>query len=642
MKLCFSLLGSLLLGSLLAMPVQAEQNTLTEAEKLAGWELLFDGKSADQFRNYQADGLSDGWVVENGVLTRKDKGAGDIITKKQYDSFELSIQYRISEEGNSGLMFHVQETEKRPWQTGPEIQIQDNVDGHDPQKAGWLYQLYKPARAPWQKKAEDDAGLDTEQILDATRPAGEWNEIYLRVTPNQSEVMMNGVSYYRFQKGSDEWNKRVAESKFSAYENFGKPTTGHICLQDHNDLVSFRNIKIRELPAENEVPDPSHGELSVKPVNAFPELTWENWDAVDEKGKVRPLRPIVITHANDGSGRMFVATQHGTIHVFPEGGKTKQTIEFLDIEEQVAPYTARGANEEGFLGLAFHPKYKDNGKFYVYYTSAEKAHTSVVSEFSVSKTDPNKADPKSERVLWTLEQPFANHNGGTIEFGHDGYLYIGLGDGGSANDPFDNGQDKSTLLGSLLRIDVDSKSDDLAYGIPKDNPFASKDGQKEIYAYGFRNIWRFSFDRETGDLWLGDVGQNLWEEIDVVEKGKNYGWNRYEGTHPFGNRSMEDADNAEMPVWEYDHQVGKSITSGYVYRGPSVKDLTGKFVYADYVTGKLWALDYDVANKKLNGNYSIESDKMPVLTFGEDEDGELYFSIETANGRGIYKFASSK
>jgi len=642
MKLCSSLLGSLLLGALLAMPVQAEQNTLTEAEKLAGWELLFDGKSADQFRNYKSDGLSAGWVVEDGVLTRKDKGAGDIITKKQYESFELSLQYRISKEGNSGLMFHVQETESRPWQTGPEIQIQDNVDGHDPQKAGWLYQLYKPARAPWQKKAEDEAGLDTEQILDASRPAGEWNEIYLRVTPNQSEVMMNGVSYYRFQKGSDEWNKRVAESKFSAYENFGKPTTGHICLQDHNDLVSFRNIKIRELPAENEVPDPSHGKLSVKPVNAFPDLTWENWDAVDEKGKVRPLRPIVITHANDGSGRMFVATQHGTIHVFPEGGKTKQTIEFLDIEEQVAPYTARGANEEGFLGLAFHPKYKDNGKFYVYYTSAEKAHTSVVSEFSVSKTDPNKADPKSERVLWTLEQPFANHNGGTIAFGPDGYLYIGLGDGGSANDPFDNGQDKSTLLGSLLRIDVDSPPSYQAYGIPKDNPFAKTDGQKEIYAYGFRNIWRFSFDRETGDLWLGDVGQNLWEEIDVVEKGKNYGWNRYEGTHPFGNLPAEDAEDAVAPVWEYDHQVGKSITSGYVYRGPSVKELQGKFIYADYVTGKLWALDYDVANNKLKGNYSIESDKMPVLTFGEDEDGEVYFSIETANGRGIYKFASSK
>ena len=615
-------------------------NQLTEAEKLAGWELLFDGESTDGWRNYKKDSVSDGWVVEDGMLIRKSKGAGDIITEKQYESFELSIEFKISPEGNSGIMFHVTEDEVRPWQTGPEIQINDNVNGHDPQKAGWLYQLYQPKRPNWVVKAEKNAGLEEQGVLDACRPAGEWNQIYLRQTPAQSEVMMNAVSYYRFNKGSDEWNKRVAESKFSKFENFGKPTKGHICLQDHNDLVSYRNIKIRELPADGGVPDPSHGELAIAPVEAFPGLEWDQWEPVNEAGKVQAMRPIVITHANDDSGRIFVATQDGMIHVLPEGAESKKTILFADMRSKSAPY--QKANEEGFLGLAFHPKHADNGKFYVYYTSKADPHTSVVSEFTVDPADANKALLDSEKILWKLEQPFSNHNGGTIAFGPDGYLYIGLGDGGSADDPFDNGQNLNTVLGSILRIDVDGKSDGKAYGIPKDNPFVGKeDAQPEIFAYGFRNIWRLSFDRETGDLWVGDVGQNLWEEIDIVEAGKNYGWNRWEGTHPFGDRDPSVAADAVMPIWEYDHGVGKSITSGYVYRGTSVPELQGKFLYSDYVTGKLWALEYDRDAKKVTKNYSIPSNKMPVLTFGEDQDGEVYFSIESANGRGIYKFASN-
>lgn len=615
-------------------------NQLTEAEKLAGWELLFDGESTDGWRNYKKDSVSDGWVVEDGMLIRKSKGAGDIITEKQYESFELSIEFKISPEGNSGIMFHVTEDEVRPWQTGPEIQINDNVNGHDPQKAGWLYQLYQPKRPNWVVKAEKNAGLEEQGVLDACRPAGEWNQIYLRQTPAQSEVMMNGVSYYRFNKGSDEWNKRVAESKFSKFENFGKPTKGHICLQDHNDLVSYRNIKIRELPADGSVPDPSHGELAIEPVEAFPGLEWDQWEPVNEAGKVQAMRPIVITHANDDSGRIFVATQDGMIHVLPEGAESKKTILFADMRSKSAPY--QKANEEGFLGLAFHPKHADNGKFYVYYTSKADPHTSVVSEFTVDPADANKALLDSEKILWKLEQPFSNHNGGTIAFGPDGYLYIGLGDGGSADDPFDNGQNLNTVLGSILRIDVDGKSGGKAYGIPKDNPFVGKeDAQPEIFAYGFRNIWRLSFDRETGDLWVGDVGQNLWEEIDIVEAGKNYGWNRWEGTHPFGDRDPSVAADAVMPIWEYDHGVGKSITSGYVYRGTSVPELQGKFLYSDYVTGKLWALEYDRDAKKVTKNYSIPSNKMPVLTFGEDQDGEVYFSIESANGRGIYKFASN-
>jgi len=640
MRLHHLVLATFALGCLWNSSSAGEgNNQLSEAEKLAGWKLLFDGKSTDGWRNYKKETVSDGWVIEDGALIRKDKGAGDIITDKRYDSFELSIEFKISPEGNSGIMFHVTEEEARPWQTGPEIQINDNVHGHDPQKAGWLYQLYQPQRPNWVLNVEKKAGLKHEGVLDACRPAGEWNHLYLRQTPEQSEVMMNGVSYYRFTKGSDEWNQRVADSKFSKYENFGKPTKGHICLQDHNDLVSYRNIKIRELPADGSAPDPSHAELNIEPVEAFPGLEWDQWSAIDESGKVTAMRPIVITHANDDSGRIFVATQDGMIHVLPEGAESKKTILFADMREKCAPY--KKANEEGFLGLAFHPKHAENGKFYVYYTSKADPHTSVVSELTVDPTDSNKALLETEKVLWKLQQPFPNHNGGTIAFGPDGYLYIGLGDGGSADDPFDNGQNLNTVLGSLLRIDVDNASDGKAYGIPKDNPFVGQeDAQPEIFAYGFRNIWRLSFDRETGDLWVGDVGQNLWEEIDLVEKGKNYGWNRWEGTHPFGDRDPAVAADSVKPVWEYDHGVGKSITSGYVYRGSSVPELQGKFLYSDYVTGKLWALEYDREAGKVKKNYSIPSNKMPVLTFGEDQDGEVYFSIESANGRGIYKFAS--
>ncbi len=631
---------SLMLAACAVTNGRAEHNTLTEAEKLSGWELLFDGKTTDGWRNYKKSGINEGWKVENGELIRADKGAGDIITEEQYESFELFVEYKISPGGNSGLMFHVTEEANTPWQTGPEIQILDNDKGRDPQKAGWLYQLYQPTRPAWVTQAEKAAGIEQKGPLDATRPAGQWNQLYLRQTPQQSEVMMNGVSYYRFTKGNEDWNKRVAASKFAKFEQFGKPTKGHICLQDHSDLVSFRNIKIRVLPKDGSVTDPVHGTLPVQAVEAFPGLEWDQWEPVDEAGKVTPMRPIVMTHANDGSGRLFIATQAGQIHVLPEGPESKKSVLFADFTTKVAPY--KKANEEGFLGLAFHPEYASNGRFYVYYTSIADPHLSVVSQFQVSKSNPNQADMQSEKILWTLQQPFGNHNGGTIAFGPDGYLYIGLGDGGSADDPFDNGQNLETALGSLLRIDVNSTTGNKAYGIPADNPFVNHEkALPEIFAYGFRNIWRLSFDRLTGDLWVADVGQNLWEEINVVEAGKNYGWNRYEGNHPFGNRALEDAADAIPPIWEYDHGTGKSITGGFVYRGKQVSALEGKYLYADFVTGKLWALDYDVKAGKVRKNWEIPSDKLPVLTFGEDQEGEIYFSVESASGRGIYRFASN-
>lgn len=238
----------------------------------------------------------------------------------------------------------------------------------------------------------------------------------------------------------------------------------------------------------------------------------------------------------------------------------------------------------------------------------------------------------------TIDQPFWNHNGGTLAFGPDGYLYIALGDGGAANDPKKNGQNLGTLLGSILRIDVDNKTTTTPYAIPKDNPFVGKEGARgEIWAYGVRNPWRISFDRQTGTLWCGEVGQNLWEEIDIITRGGNYGWNKREGLHPFPPESKEPTKPEYIdPIWEYHHSIGKSITGGNVYRGKLVPKLAGLYLYADYVTGKVWALEYDEKQQKTIANYELESENLPVITFGEDEQGEVYLS--DAFGR-LFRFA---
>lgn len=374
----------------------------------------------------------------------------------------------------------------------------------------------------------------------------------------------------------------------------------------------------------------SDGELPVRVERVFEELT-----------RVRPeFRAVFVTHAGDGSGRIFVLEQRGTIYVLDGAAATDFDV-FLDIREKVR-YRDR-ENEEGLLGLAFHPDYNQNGQFFIYYTSREiqpnGSHLSIISRMRVSRDDPNQADPNSEEVLMTIEQPFWNHNGGTLVFGPDGYLYIGLGDGGAANDPHGNGQNLGTLLGSILRIDVDTKDEGLAYGIPDDNPFVDREGARpEIYAYGIRNVWRIAFDRQTGTLWAGDVGQDIWEEIDIIKKGGNYGWNLREGKHPFRG-GAEASDKFIDPIFEYHHDVGKSITGGYVYRGEQVPALVGKYVFADYVTGEIWALDYDEASGEVQGNYRIPSGKMPVMTFGEDEQGELYLTI---TGGQVFRLVPAK
>ena len=279
---------------------------------------------------------------------------------------------------------------------------------------------------------------------------------------------------------------------------------------------------------------------------AFPDVKWPGWESSEDSGVLNALRPILVTHAGDGSNRVFIPTQQGVIYVLPNDQKGTKAEVFLDIKSKVA-YDDK-TNEEGFLGLAFPPKYRDSGEFYVYYTNKEKKRQNIVARYRVSKDDPNKADPASEKILLVLDKPFWNHDGGTLAFGPDGYLYIAVGDGGLAADPFGNGQKLSMLLGKILRIDVNGTDGDLPYAIPKDNPFVGKaDARPEIWAYGLRNVWRLAFDPKTNVLWAGDVGQDTWEEIDLIEKGGNYGWNIREGLHPFvkkGAKPPADDTNA--------------------------------------------------------------------------------------------------
>jgi glucose/arabinose dehydrogenase len=386
--------------------------------------------------------------------------------------------------------------------------------------------------------------------------------------------------------------------------------------------------------------------LPLKVVPAFPNLQWPNELTGVEEGLVKEVRPLIITGPGDGTNRIFVATQPGTIHVWENDPNVSQMTTFLDIRERIH-YAAPDENEEGFLGLAFHPKFEENGEFFVYYTNdykTEQDRKSIISRFRVSKDDPNRADPASEEIIMEIPQPYWNHNGGTIIFGPDGYMYIGLGDGGSGGDPHKNGQNLGTLLGKMLRIDVDHQDDGLAYAIPKDNPFVGKEGARgEIWAYGIRNIWRMAFDRETGDLWAGDVGQNIWEEIDIIVKGGNYGWNLREGMHPYVDAKTDAPGSGPRPdliepIWEYHHDIGKSITGGNVYRGKAVPELEGAYLYADYVSGRIWALWYDKDAKRVTANRLILSGSAPVTTFGEDDAGEMYYTTQEG---GMWKFAPS-
>ena len=328
-------------------------------------------------------------------------------------------------------------------------------------------------------------------------------------------------------------------------------------------------------------------------------------------------RPVFLTHAGDGSERLFLVEKAGRILVFENDETTDTYRVFLDIRDRVNAEPS----EAGLLSMAFHPLYPDSQTFYVYYTSGNLL--SRVSEFRVSD-DPDAADAASERVILQVGQPATNHNGGQIAFGPDEYLYIGLGDGGSGGDPWGNAQNRANLLGTILRIDVDRHTASSDYEIPGDNPFfGNTEGWRpEIWAWGLRNPWRFSFDRQTGDLWTGDVGQNAWEEVDLIRKGRNYGWNRMEGFHCYPPGSSCDTTGLALPVVEYSHDTGRSITGGYVYRGSRLPRLSGVYLYGDYVTRTIWGLK--VENGAVKENKIIAESPSPVSSFGEGEDGEIY------------------
>ena len=368
-----------------------------------------------------------------------------------------------------------------------------------------------------------------------------------------------------------------------------------------------------------------------------------------------PAKALYITQPALEKDRLFVLNQKGQIHIIKNGKTLNEP--FLDISDRVHGSLTPGS-EEGMLGLAFHPEYKENGYFYVNYV--DRNDTSIVSRFSVTH-HPETADKNSEKILLKLAQPFGNHNGGHLAFGpRDGMLYIGFGDGGKWGDPYDNAQNLNTLLGAILRIDVNSGD---PYSIPVDNPFnGQKDKRPEIFCYGLRNPWRFSFDRETNDLIIGDVGQNLWEEISWttwdVSKGANYGWRTMEANHCYNPEEFCDTTGLVMPVHEYPNNAaymkilmgmdnseatGCSVTGGYVYRGADNPHLWGTYIFGDYCTGKIWSIknynsiDYEIIDwtKDLMCNKS----QLYISSFGKDENGELYI-IDHAGS--IYKIIKER
>ncbi|MFL2988308.1 glucose sorbosone dehydrogenase [bacterium] len=356
--------------------------------------------------------------------------------------------------------------------------------------------------------------------------------------------------------------------------------------------------------------------------NAFPNLTF--------------VDPVGIHHSGDGTNRIFVVEQEGRIKVFNNDSNTSISQTFLDIRSIVDQ--DGGYTEEGLLGLAFHPNYEQNGYFYVNYTDYNPKRN-VIARYSVDPDNPNEADYFSSEILLEVNQPYNNHNGGQMEFGNDGYLYISFGDGGSSGDPQNNGQDLSTLLSTIVRIDVNNQSNNMNYSIPFDNPFIdNQSARPEIFAYGLRNVWRFSFDSETNLLWAADVGQNEWEEIDIIHPGLNYGWNEMEASHCYPPGSNCNPDQFELPVWEYALYVDGvcSVTGGYVYRGNNIYTLRGKYIYGDWCTGDIWAL-YTNNNQNYINEEIIRTD-INITSFGVDEYNELYF----CGNQRIFKLTSNE
>ncbi|HMZ08331.1 MAG TPA: PQQ-dependent sugar dehydrogenase [Anaerolineales bacterium] len=353
---------------------------------------------------------------------------------------------------------------------------------------------------------------------------------------------------------------------------------------------------------ESATTQPTATQLPVIPVAQFPDSNKFEWTPIASDLR----RPVDVQSAHDGSGRLFIIEKYGAIRIFKDGLLFSEP--FLKIDDRVDD----SGNEMGLLGLAFHPEFEQNGYFYVNYTG-EGGHTRI-SRFQATG---DIADPGSEQVLMVINQPYPNHNGGAVAFGPDGYLYLGLGDGGAGGDPHKNGQNTDVLLGKILRIDVNNGD---PYSIPADNPFGN-----EVWAYGLRNPWRISFDRMTGDLWIGDVGQGDWEEIDHLSAGSsggaNFGWSIMEGNHGYDGEVQPDL---LLPVVEYSHNSGCSVTGGYVYRG-SMPEWSGVYLYGDYCSGIVWGLI------PVDGQWQAQAlfeTGVTITSFGEDEAGELYLASD--------------
>lgn len=354
--------------------------------------------------------------------------------------------------------------------------------------------------------------------------------------------------------------------------------------------------------------------------NAFPNLKFNS--------------PVEFVHAGDGTNRIFVLEQEGAIKVFDNNSGIKTASTYLDIKDKVDDL-----GEMGLLGIAFDPNFKENGYFYVNYNRRNPLET-IIARFNANHYTDAKVSPASETIIMRFPQPYDNHNGGKIAFGQDGYLYIAVGDGGAWGDQHNYSQNRGSLLGKILRIDV-HKTDKGNYGIPADNPYAgnTEGFREEIYAYGLRNPWRFSFDSKTGQMWVGDVGQNEFEEIDIVTKGGNYGWRLKEANRCYNPRNDCDPSNKLTdPIHQYPRGDGTSVTGGYVYHGKRIPALQGKYIFADYTKGNIWALSFNGNTK--TGNELLSTDAGQVSSFGVDANEEIYI-LDHYSGQ-IKRFATPK
>lgn len=383
--------------------------------------------------------------------------------------------------------------------------------------------------------------------------------------------------------------------------------------ESNSAVESFTESKSESSSTNETQNSDSFEPLNYELVEAYPNLTFD--------------QPLHYTTADDATNRVFVVERTGKIKAFENNREATEAKLFVDLTTKIDS----SGQEKGLLGLAFHPEFAENGYFYVNYTTEENT---VISRFTTDLATLSEVDLASEEILLEFPQPYPNHNGGHLAFGPDGYLYIATGDGGSSGDPQNNAQDLTKIYGKLLRIDVNTASGDENYSIPKDNPYSGNTNgyAEEVFAYGLRNPWKFSFDEKRDLLFAADVGQNAMEEINVIEKGSNYGWNIMEGTLEYKANDGVDAAAFKKPIWEYDHSLGQSITGGYTYYGEENPSLNGVYIYGDFISGKIWGLWLE--EDKQVENTELQDTDLMISSFGVDEQGELI--IVDFNGK-LYK-----